>query len=663
MPCNFGTAVLHDFKACQNLEWLETNGIGGWASSTISGAHTRRYHGLLVAATKPPTERFVTLSKLDETIITNSQRIELGCNQFRGAAQPNGHKYIKSFTYNLFPYWEYHVQGIRISKTIAAIHDQNTVLVIYEVLDSLSEFQLEFLPLVTKRFYHQLLRREALSKFEANFDADILTISNDDSSIFIAAPGAEFKAVQDFYYNFQYLEEQRRGYDFEEDLFSPGKLIVNLKNHDKLAIIISTSQPNNQNPFHLFQIEQQRRMQLAAHPAARDDFSRSLHLAADQFIVKRYNNQHSILAGYHWFTDWGRDAMIALPGLCLVTGKFELAKSILLTFAKNIKGGLIPNCFSDGNHAPKYNSIDATLWFFVAIYKTYQYTKDQLFIEQLLPVLYEIIDQHLKGTFFGIHVTSDGLLAGGSPDVQLTWMDAKVGNWVVTPRTGKAVEVNALWCNALFIIAELSKLCAHQAEAVSFDQKARLAVQRFNEIFWNGEADCLFDYIDQSKRDDSIRPNQVIALALPFEILNNDRALKILSVVEKNLLTPYGLRTLQTLHANYQGIYAGNQATRDSAYHQGTVWPWLLGPFISALVRYHGNIGKVRAQSLIEQFKPHLNQAGIGSISEIFDGHHPHIPRGAIAQAWSVAEILRAYTEDILGVKPEWVAKNAVQRQ
>jgi predicted glycogen debranching enzyme len=667
MSISFGKSLTQNFDEAIRREWLETNGLGGWASSTIAGAHTRRYHGLLVAATHPPVGRMVLLSKLDETIVLSGQRFELGCNRYPGAIHPRGFQYLQSFSREFFPVFEYEVSGVQLRKTIAAVNGENTTLVLYEVLQAPATFLLELRPFVAYRDYHSTTHANDFIRHEAHFNNGLFRAQPYDGTpeLFISVPGAGFEAHPDWYRNFEYSIEQYRGLDFQEDLFTHGLFKLTLKTGDRLdvsgsielaevsptrlGVIISTTNPNGRDAFKLFNEEKRRREQLLTGPANKDDFSRTLTLAADQFVVKRGENLRTIVAGYHWFSDWGRDTMISLPGLCLVTGRYEDAKKILRAFAQSTSQGMLPNRFPDAGEHPEYNTVDATLWFFVAIYKYLQYTGDEAFVrDELMPILRDIIIWHDRGTRYNIHVDKDGLLYAGEPGVQLTWMDAKVGDWVVTPRQGKAVEINALWYNALAIYAELSKRFGNTAEAKQFAQRAQQVHAKFNEVFWNETGGCLYDYIDGDHRDVSIRPNQIFALSLPFPLLESQRAKQVLKMVEEKLYTPVGLRSLAADHPDYRPHYGGDQWSRDSAYHQGTVWAWLLGPFVSAIVRVEGVAGKKRAKKILENVLPHLNDAGLGTISEIFDAEPPHADRGCMAQAWSVAEVLRAYIEEVL---------------
>ena len=379
-------------------------------------------------------------------------------------------------------------------------------------------------------------------------------------------------------------------------------------------------------------------------PWAADPLLRSLARAANQFVVRRGDGLHTIVAGYHWFADWGRDAMIALPGLCLVTGRFAEARGIFAAFAEHVSEGMIPNRFPDAGAVPEYHSVDATLWFFVALYKYLQYTQDYEFASELWPTLEGIAAWHVRSTRYQIRVDADGLLAAGEPGVQLTWMDAKIGDWVVTPRMGKPVEVNALWYNALKVLQHLAGVFGQRAD---YGQRAAEVRTSFERLFWCEKRGYLCDVVAPEGPDWAIRPNQIFALSLPFPLIEGERARRILSVIDEHLLTPRGLRSLSPHDPAYCAQYAGGPWKRDRAYHQGTVWGWLIGPYTTALCRCHGRTGRQRARALLDGFAAHLGEAGLGTVSEIFDAEPPFAPRGCIAQAWSVAELLRAGVEDV----------------
>ncbi len=648
MKITFDKTITQNFEQAVQKEWLETNGLGGWASSTIIGTNTRRYHGLLVSATHPSVGRMALVSKLEETIVLDEQRFDLGCNQYPGALHLQGYQYLQSFEKDFFPIFKYKAGGVVIQKTIAAINGENTTLVLYEVLQAPSSFVLELQPFIAARDFHSLTHANNVIRTAGVFEKDVFRAQPYPGvpEIFISLPGASFEARANWYFNFEYAVEQYRGLDFREDLFSYGHFRVVLEQGSKLGVIISTDDSAGRDAFALLEREKQRREKLLVNLSQSDDFSKTLALAADQFIVRRGDNLSSIIAGYHWFADWGRDAMIALPGLCLATGRFEDAKKILAAFAKSVSMGMLPNRFPDVGEQPEYNTVDATLWFFIASYKYLHATNDEQFVhDELVPILQEMIDWHDRGTRFNIHVDTDGLLYAGEPGVQLTWMDAKIGDWVVTPRQGKAVEINALWYNALKIFAELLRRFGDADAAEKIEKHASLAKKAFQKTFWYAEGGYLYDCIDGEVHDSTVRPNQIFAISLPFPLLTGAKARQVLKIIEEKLYTPMGLRSLSPDNPNYRPVYGGDPFSRDSAYHQGTVWSWLLGPFVDSVIKVEGAKGRRRARKIIENLSSHLNDAGIGTISEIFDAESPHRARGCIAQAWSVGEILRVYLE------------------
>ena len=640
---NKNRAVLQNFADATQHEWLETNGLGGWSGSSIIWANTRRYHGLLVAAIVPPAERLVLLSKLDETIVKADKRIGLSVNLYGGdIIHPNGHHYLSKFSKELFPEWVYEAEEIQLKKTIGMIHGENTIVVIYDVVEADSSFTLELLPLMAARGYHSLSHAGPQIHWDVDFNNGIFHNQPDGKvNLFINVPGSSYRHTPRWFNNFQYSVEQYRGLDFTEDLFNHGVLSVELKKGDSLGIIISTDDPAGRDADELLAKESLRR-QLLLNQQPGDETLQQLVLAADQFIVKRDEDLKTVIAGYHWFADWGRDTMISLPGLCLSTGRFEDARKIIAAFAQSVSMGMLPNRFQDNGEAPEYNNVDGTLWYFIAVYKYLQASGDKKFVlDDILPVLKDIIEWHYRGTRYHIHDETDGLLYSGEEGVQLTWMDAKVGDWVVTPRTGKAVEIQALWYNALSVYTELLRMNKEHQEAEAISEKAVQVKENFLQQFWNKEKGYLFDVIEGDLKDTTLRPNQLFAISLPFALLEGKQAKAILKVVEKKLYTPVGLRSLSQDDARYVGVYGGDAMHRDSAYHQGTVWSWLLGPYVDAIIKVNGEKGKLKAAKVIDNFKYHLSEGCIGSVSEIFDAESPHHPRGCVAQAWGVAEVLR----------------------
>jgi predicted glycogen debranching enzyme len=638
----FGKNILSDFDKSRELEWLETNGVGGYASSTISGANTRRYHGLLIASTNPPVGRMNVLSKLDETVVVGEKKFDLGTNQYPGTLHPKGFQYLDQFERDLFPVFIYHAGGIEIKKTIAALHGENTTIVLYEVINAPDVFQLDLLPLYASRDFHSLAHANEFIGKQYVFEEGTFRTLNYHCcpEIFISVPHSQFTPGRTWYYNFEYVVEQHRGMDYKEDLYSHGVFSVELKKSEKLGVIISTDDPTGRDAFQLFETEQKRRQSLVSNFSGHLLLKR-LTLAADQFIVKR--KMHStIVAGYPWFADWGRDTMISLPGLCLVTERFDEAKDILLQFAQFISEGMMPNRFPDHGEVPEYNTMDATWWYFIASYQYYLATADKALVKELLPILEGIVAWHYKGTRFNIQVdATDELLSGGEEGVQLTWMDAKVAEWVVTPRRGKPVEINALWYNALCIMALFHQEAGSTDKSTLYRTRATKVFNSFNELFWNEQQRYLYDHVNGDYKNTDLRPNQLYAISLPFSLLSDERANAVFEAVSKHLFTSRGLRSLSPLHPDYKPAYKGDVWSRDGAYHQGTVWSYLMGAYIDALFYVKGDSAKNEASQIINSFAEHLNEAGVGTISEIFDADPPHNPRGCIAQAWSVGEILR----------------------
>ncbi|HEX4595714.1 MAG TPA: amylo-alpha-1,6-glucosidase [Bryobacteraceae bacterium] len=661
-----------DHLLCANLaeassrEWLETNGIGGFASSTIIGLDTRRYHGLLTAATRVPVGRMVLLSKLEETLIIDSARYELSTNQYQGAIHPRGHRYLNSFRLDPFPVFTYRIDGVQVEKSVFLVHRENSVVIQYSLSGDFGSrtCTLEIRPLIAFRDFHSTTHANDAINRQVDTAPGRATVQPypDLPSLHFAHNAQSVDPTGFWFYEFEYERERERGLDSLEDLYSPFLLRFELR-PDETAIIIASTLPHQATEARsLEQREQERRQKIIAVAPARDTFTEILTAAAGQFIVARGEHK-SAIAGYHWFGDWGRDTMISLPGLTLVTGRYDDARDILRAFAGSIDQGMLPNCFPDSGVAPQYNTVDATLWMFHAVHEFLRYTRDYDFVRtNLYQPLMDILAWHERGTRYGIRLDSDGLLHAGEPGVQLTWMDAKVGDWVVTPRIGKPVEIQALWYNALQVTGYLATGFGDRDRAAHYTALAERTRGRFAELFWNESEGCLNDVVSDAGTDSSIRPNQIFAVSLPYPLLPPDKALRVVDVVEWELLTPYGLRTLSPRDPNYHGRYSGDPRSRDGAYHQGTVWPWLLGPFLTAYVRVHGSSAEARdrARRFLEPLRDHLRQTGLGQISEVFDGDAPHHPGGCIAQAWSVAEVLRTYVEDALGEeRPEFPITNA----
>ena len=634
-------------KQRQNLtqdEWLETNGLGGWAMSTISGMNTRTYHGLLVAATKIPVERHVMVSHLDERVECNGQSAELFVHDYGNGPTASGH--LKSFTRELFPTSLYEpFAQMELEKTIAAINGKNTTVIRYSLLHGKEPVTLRLRPLIACRYYHDFGEPDAGFSEECTFKDEVLSLQPKQElpAIHIAVSKADFSEQKEWIGDFHYAVENYRGNEGSEKLFQPGILTVTLATGDSLYVTLSTeTNVSSSRGRELFASEEKRRKELLKKTEHGSAQFRRLVLAADQFIVQREANKKTVIAGYPWFTDWGRDTMIALEGLCLSTKRYDEARLILQTFVEHLSQGMLPNRFPDQGEDPEYNTVDGTLWFFVAAYQYFQYTGDAKFIEETIyPAFEEIIKWHEKGTRYGIKEDADGLLTAGSERDQLTWMDAKVDDWVVTPRHGKAVEISALWYNALTIAADFAKQFGKDERAKQLQEKARKTKESFLDAFWNDDLGCCFDVITDGVKDSSIRPNQLFALSLPYVLLNEEKARSVLRLVQKDLVTPRGLRSLSPQADMYQPHYGGSRVKRDGAYHQGTVWSWLFGPYYFACQRFGDEKSKEGANALLHKFLLHLDEGAVGTIAEIFDGDAPHEGRGCPAQAWGVAELLR----------------------
>ncbi len=639
---NFDSDICAEYEKSSKCEWLETNGIGGFASGTVSGANTRRYHGLLTAATRPPLGRVTMLSKFEETLIVGGERYELSANQFPGVIYPNGFQYLKNFRLDPFPVWTFEVAGVEIEKRILMLDGSNTTIVEFKVKTSNSGVQLELKPLLSFSDYHHLQHEN--SEFDLNYQTETNLISvkpyAEMPPLYFAHNASAIENTGVWYRNFEYAIERERGFDFSEDLFQP--FALRFDSAGAATVVVSTERQNVADAASFQQVEIRRREQLIEQANAADDFTKQLVLAADQFIVSRGDGK-TIIAGYPWFADWGRDTMIALNGLTLATNRAEIAKQILLEFSLHISEGMLPNRFPDAGDQPEYNNVDATLWYFEAIRAYVEKTGDYKFVRQnLYQKLVGVIVRHLEGTRYCIKVDAeDGLLYAGEAGVQLTWMDAKIGDLVVTPRTGKAVEIQALWYNALCVMADFAGTFGDWENEKKYLDSAEKARASFNEKFWNAAENCLYDVIDGSAKDGSVRPNQIFAVSLPHAILDDaDKAGKVVEKVEAELLTPVGLRSLSPKDAGYRPIYIGSPFERDTAYHQGTVWAWQIGGFVDAYRKVFPE-NERRVEEILNGFQDQLNEAGCGQISEIFDAAAPHLPRGCPAQAWSVAEVLR----------------------
>jgi predicted glycogen debranching enzyme len=645
----------YDQSVCRNLElathreWLETNGLGGYASSTIVGLNTRRYHGLLVAATKPPVGRMVLLSKLEETLVVDGRPYELSCNRYPGVIHPQGYQYLKEFRQDPFVIFVYEVEGLELEKSIFLVQGENTAVIQYRLRgEAAGNCQLEVRPLIAFRDYHATTHENTAINPRAALSPGLVEFEPycDCPKLALAHSTAEIEPVNEWYRHFEYAVEKERGLDYREDLFCPVTFRFDLKGTPGAVLIASTARRDAGEAEALRAAEVARRGAIDNRTPAQDEFVRTLCRAADQFVVKR-GAESSVIAGYHWFSDWGRDTMISLPGLTVATGRYDVARGILLAFAESADRGMLPNRFPDAGEPPEYNSVDAALWFFEAVRCLAVHSGDFEFVRrQLFGVMAEMIAWHERGTRYDIRIDEDGLLLAGGPGTQLTWMDARVGDRVVTPRHGKPVEIQALWYNALRIMQDLAERFEREQQSAHYQELADRTFANFAPLFWNEAAGCLYDVVNENGRDDAIRPNQIFAISLSRRLLSMEQARSVVNVVQRDLLTPYGLRTLAPSDPRYVGRYQGDPASRDRAYHQGTVWPWLLGPFVTAYLYVNGDDPAAHRQATewTTELRRFCADEGVGQIPEVFDGDAPHRPGGCIAQAWSVAELLRVCT-------------------
>ena len=624
-----------DGQQCKNLavsarrEWLLPNGIGGFAMGTVSGINTRRYHGLLIASINPPTDRRLLLAGIDGRASIGSTKVALSSNQYPGAIHPDGFENLESFSVCDRATWVYRRGPVKVQKTVYVVPNENAVLIEYRNLGN-KPIDITLNPLVCHRDFHaNFFERESYPQ-SIQIASDQTTIEEDNVELVLSHPGAERSPVAGWYYRFEHQLEVERGLDPRDDLFCPCELNYSVAPNEAVTISASVGERER---FFIPPSDAPNSISLSAR----------LQQAASNFLV-RTESRTTILAGYPWFSDWGRDTMIALPGICLQTGHLAEARQILRDYASQMRHGLIPNRFVEKGEIPDYNTVDATLWFGNAVYKTLMAEWDEAFALEMTKVIEQIIWHHRHGTDFGIAVDpSDGLLTQGESGLQLTWMDAKIGDWVVTPRHGKPVEINGLWINLLRVTCWLKAKLGLNWSAE--ETLANFASKSFEDKFWHEARGHYFDTIEPG--DASLRPNQVIAMALPFSPCQQDHAARALAVIEKDLLTPVGLRTLGPNEPGYVGRFEGPVTTLDAGYHQGTVWPWLMGPYISAKARYGGDLIVLR--KTLKHATEMLSESGLGGISECYDGDPPQRPNGCPWQAWSVGEYLRAWNEDCGG--------------
>lgn len=648
MEIKFDHEHSQNLREALELEWLDTNGLGGYASSTVVSCHTRRYHGYLVASLDSPPGRFVLLSGVDEMLVAQGREFPLACHKYPGVFNPHGHRHLEEFRLDPGPHAVYRVGGIRIHKSVLMVHGENTVLIRYYVESADAPFTIQIRPLLAFRAADALAHENIFLQVRTFPVTNGFKIQpyNGMPPLFITTnlrPG--FLPSPVWYRQFEYLADEQRGYPGREDLFQPGMFEFSLRAGRALVMAASTAE-SSASPLDLWEREAERRAPRVA-PARRaerpaDGAAERLARQADDFLVRWPAGEPAVVAGYPWFGSWGRDTLIALPGLTFCRGRLDEGSAILAATAAREHNGLIPNCIG-ANGKAAYNSVDASLWLFWAVQQFRRHGgTDTVIRHALWPAMKRILAAYARGTDFGIGMAPGGLLRAGDADTQLTWMDARVNGRPVTPRHGFPVEVNALWYNA---VCEAVALAQAFGDA-DFEPPAppeRIAAA-FRSMFWNAAGSCLGDVHDGERLDASVRPNQILAVSLPHSPLEPDQATAVVRRVRDDLLTPFGLRTLSPTDPRYRGRYEGGPEERDLAYHQGTAWPWLLGPFADALLRVSSSRTEAVAfirQAIAPLLTDHVRSAGIGSISEVFDGDPPHRPGGCIAQAWSVAEVLR----------------------
>jgi predicted glycogen debranching enzyme len=648
MDFSFSSEDCLNLEESLRIEWLETNGLGGYASSTILDCHTRKYHGLLNIPFPELNEKFVFLSKVEASIHIGDKKFHLSTNKYPGVFHPTGHKYIKEFRCNTHPEVFYHIGDIELSRSLMMIEGQNTVLLRYKLAKAQKPITLHLAPMLANRNIHTLTRenmylrtktyvRNGYYKLHPYKGMPPLFLDTSLTTTFHSGPF--------WMHNVEYLKERTRGFDYQEDLFCPGIIELEMRRGDTLYLRASLSPPEIPSK-NLWQKEMRRRNSERAKFKDSPAPIQALKARSKQFIISNNKNHTSVTAGYHWFGEWGRDAMIALPGLTLECGRNKSGLEILKTYASYEKNGLIPNFLAiDGdNHA--YNSIDASLWFFWAVQEYLKATGDLRGIQtHLLPTMSNIIKAFSEGFVTHVSLQDDGLIWVGNEDTQLTWMDAKVGGKPITPRYGLVVELNALWFNALSFYSELC-----QSLKIAFDDKLETVLKTlkagFLKTFWNDDMKCLADVVNDKEEGLSIRPNQIFAVSLPYSPLNLTQKRHVIACIEKHLLTPYGLRTLSPEHPDYCAEYRGSPEIRDAAYHQGTVWPWLIGHFVMGSLSASRNKAATKKRlrkKIAPLFADHLKVYCIGGISEIFNASPPHTPKGCIHQAWSVGEVIRTW--------------------
>jgi len=669
----FGRDICGQLPLAERREWLVTNGIGGYACGTIAGTLTRHYHGLLNAALKPPLDRTLLLAKVDETVVYGEQTYSLNCDRWAdGTVTPHGYQHLERFALEgTIPTWYYAWRDALLIKRVWMEQGANTTYVRYDLKRASAPVCLSLKALVNHRKHHHSTRGQDWTMHIEPIDLGLregetvpgktgikVTAFEGAAPLYVVSDRGTCTPHHEWHWGYDLPVERYRGIDPHDDHLHGGTFAIDLSEGEQITLVATTESPERvplagaiarqqSHEQHLRDRWQGTRHRTTATTPA---WLEQLVLAADQFVVARSTvgeaSGKTVIAGYPWFGDWGRDTMIALPGLAIATGRPELARPILRTFAHYVDQGMLPNVFPEAGDRPAYNTVDATLWYFEAIRQYYAVSHDDPLLKELFPVLTDIIHWHQRGTRYGIHLDEDGLLYAGDGEWQLTWMDAKADDWVVTPRTGKAVEINALWYNALLIMAQFAEQLG--VSAVPYREMATRTRQGFQR-FWSDALGYCQDVLDTPTggADAALRPNQIFAVALPTQadygpaLLTPPQQQAVVDTVAQHLLTSYGLRSLSPTHPDYCGHYGGDRIARDGCYHQGTVWSWLIGPFVQAHLRVYQN--PAIARTFLAPLADHLRDGCIGTLSEIFDGDAPFAPRGAFAQAWSVAEVLRSW--------------------
>jgi len=634
LTCSIHIALHHlSVHDLLGTEWLDTNGAGGWASSSLPCCNTRRYHGYLIAAVGPPLQRFNMVADLEERITFSSHEYFLSCHDYGNGLFPAPFSAGQAVFFHLqhYPEWCIHVRDQVLIKTLVTVHQSQTTIIRY-LLKEGTGMQLHLRPLIAARDYHSLQKASAPIQPIAELEADHLRVQPFPGLpvLRMGLTGGEFHADACWYFHLHYAQETERGLDDREDLYSYGTWTAYLQKGNPVYLVLTTD-TYPENPAESFEAEIRRRQKAFANGFC--------DIAAHHFLIHQ-QQVPAILAGYPWFTEWGRDTLIAINGLCTYNGKLALARQIITQYAHQLSAGMLPNFFPDGTQEPCYNTVDAALWFVIAVHHYWQQTHDEDFLREMIPAVQDILTHYQQGTRYQIHEAENGLLFAGEAGWQLTWMDARTGDRVVTPRIGMPVEINALWYNVKCLLAEWLNHTGQHEEAQRLLVDAEHTRKNFRTLFWNPALQCLYDVLTPEGPDACVRPNQLFAISLPYPLMDIPQALRILQVVREKLYTPKGLRSLAPDDPAYQGIYAGPPEQRDAAYHQGTVWLYLIGAYVDALIRYLPE-GKLQATLVVNRLLTTLAEQGLLTLGEIADGDSPHQPRGCIAQAWSVGELIR----------------------